>query len=143
MEIIPVPVPLGGVAVAATAGGFGFCPGRKFELLGVRMVTPSVITQHAANFATMRVLGSDESTVIWEYSTATAAEGTTTQSEIYYTSNETAPGLPGNTVQDFEAAMTAALRTYDPNQPLEVQVNKAGSGVAVIDAGITLLIRYL
>ena len=143
-EILPVCIPLGGGAsVAATAGGAMFHPGRKFELLGVRFGGPSAITGHASNFAAVQVVGSDETSVIWEWSTDSAKEGTVAASTVYYTSDEEAPGGTGDTAQDFDAAETKTLRTYDANQGLEVNITKGGSGVAIIDAALTLLIRYL
>lgn len=142
-EFHAIPIPLGGATVAGTSAGFSFSPGRKFELLGVRMSGLSAITGHAANHCAFTVLGSDETTEIWDYSTDSDEDGTTVAKAILYTSDEEAPGGAGDTAKDFEAAETKTLRTYDANQSLIVKATKGGSGVSIGDTGVTIIIRYL
>jgi hypothetical protein len=142
-EFHAIPIPLGAGVVAATATGFAFSAGRKFELLGVRLAAETAITGHGSNFCAFRVLGSDESTLIWEWSTDTGKEGTVAAKTVYYTSDEEGPAVAGDTAQDYDAAETKTLRTYDGTQACLVQLTKGGSGVSIGDAGLTLIIRYL
>jgi|14BtaG_2_1085337.scaffolds.fasta_scaffold05172_2 hypothetical protein len=121
-----------------------FNPGRKFELVGVRFGSVDGITGHASNYGDLSVLGSDASTAVWLWSTASAAEGSVTAGSVYYTSDEEAPGVAGDTAQDFESAATKTLLTFDADQALEVVNDQSnGTGVAFPDTGLTLLIRYL
>jgi len=142
-EFHAIPIPLGGAVVAGTSAGFSFSPGRKFELLGVRMSGLSAIAEDASNHVAFTVLGSDESTEVWDYSTDSDEDGVTVAKAILYTSDEEAPGAAGDTAKDFEAAATKTLLTYDANQSCIVKATKGGSGVSIGDTGITIIIRYL
>lgn len=141
-EVLPVYCHIN--TAAGSSVGVTFHPGRKFELVGVRFGSRTAITAHASNIGVVSIYGSDETTAVWQWDTTTGNDGTVAASTVYYTSDEEAPGVAGDTAKDFEAAATKTLLTYDANQLLEVVNDQSGgSGVAFVDAGLTLLIRYL
>ena len=139
--ILPVAVPIN--TPAGTDTGFLFNPGRKFRLLGVRFGSRTAITGDGTNFGVLSITGSDEATTVWEWDTDSGEDGTVAASTVYYTSDELAPGVDGDIAKDFEAAATATLLTFDADQPLEIFNDQSnGTGVAFVDAGLTLLIAY-
>ena len=141
MDIVPVTIPINGPAGSNI--GYFFQPGRKFELVGLRFGARTAITGNSTNYAVLSVIGSDESTVIWQWDTDTGDDSTVAAGTVYGP-HSLDYGIPnGDTEKAWESGESRTLRTYDANQALEVINDQSnGSGVAFVDAGLTLLIRY-
>jgi hypothetical protein len=134
VETLRFAVSLSNVAGEDTSAGI--CCGRKVRLVGVLLASKGGITAHAANYKAFTVYGSDGSTAIWEYSTASAAEGSMVAGNSYGLSPDMAPDSP----QAFEAAASGALLEFEASEACFVASVLAGSGVAS-DAGVSLVFQ--
>lgn len=122
--------------VASEDAKDAICLGRKVRLVGVLMASRAGVAAHASNSKAFRVYGSDGATVIWEWSTASGAEGAITAIQTYGLAPDMAP-VNGH---GFEAAATGALLEYEENEAIFVESALAGSGVAS-DVGITVILQ--
>ncbi len=134
MELIRLSAPLSGAA--AVDAQAPLCPGRKVRLVGVLLTSRAGVAAHASNYKAFQVYGSNGSTVIWEWSTASGADGALVAASIY----GLAPDMAPDTAKAFEAAATGALLEYEENEAIYVESALAASGVAS-DVGITLILR--
>jgi len=86
----------------------------QWEVVSASLVDMAGVTANASNYAEIKVLGNDQSTVLFQWSTKTGEEGSLTQ----YAQVDLA---------DQQAEEKAILL----NEPLVLSLAKAGSGVNV------------
>ena len=109
----PVHVRLQGAST--TEDAVTICFHERMEILGAKIVDVAGVTANASNYAVIKVLGNDQATAMYQWSTASAAEGS----------------LTANTSEDLVSQGEEALAVFDAGEAIMLELSKAASGVAV------------
>ena len=133
-ERIYIPIHIS--ADGSTAFNVSMSLGRKVQLIGVLLSDYAGVAAHGSNHITFAVSGSDESTAVWTYSTASAAQGAITAKDII----GVAPDGQTVTVARSLLSVAGSLFVYDPTQAMIVACANGGSGQAK-NAVVTLIFK--
>jgi hypothetical protein len=95
----------------------------RVQIHGAKIVDAAGITANNTNYAHFKVLGNDQSTTLFEWSTQDTEEGT----------------LAADTVEDLVDLKKANLAIFDAGEAIKVQLTKGGSIAA--DACLVLECR--
>lgn len=112
------------VTAAGVADTVAICFHERMEVIGCKLVDVAGIAANASDYATFSVLGNDQSTALYQWSTATAAEG----------------ALTALTAVDMVSQGAEALAVFEAGESLIVKVVKAASG-KVTNAAVCLQLR--
>jgi len=113
--------------------------GRPVEVLGVAGVSEAGISDHASNYVKFQLYGNDGTTLAWEYSTQTAAEGALAARDTVGNDPNPYGSSPGSD-QDWEAGLDQSKLKYGANQPIRVAADHQGTG-QVSDFQLTVFYR--
>ena len=109
----PVHVRLQGAST--TEDAVTICFHERMEILGAKIVDVAGVTANASNYAVIKVLGNDQTTSMYQWSTASAAEGS----------------LTANESEDLVSQGEEALAVFDAGEAVMLELSKASSGVTV------------